>query len=151
MPQKDTALLLAQTARSFISAYNAGKDPERFLIPSFPLFAFVEELPASGFRRCQIGAPEQKGGSFVFPVELACPAESSEEDFVISLQIVFARAAGPLLGMDGLNTDGQEMLPDDYENKVRFPLTPRVFRTGRVELKDGFWEVWDVHWQKLSG
>ncbi len=150
MPQKDTALLLAQTARSFINAYNAGKESGCFLIPSFPLFAFTEKLPTAGFRRCRIGAPERQGKRFVFPVELVCLSESSEKDFVISLQIVFAYAGESSFEMGGLDTGELSTLPCDYMNKDRFPLNPRVFRTGRVEFNAGFWEVWEEHWQKLS-
>lgn len=104
MPQKDTALTLAQAARSFIASCNAalaggrtktgGADPEAgdsvdsradgssaggcaFLIPRFPLFAFADALPDGGFCACRIRAPEREGREFFFPVELE--TRSAEE------------------------------------------------------------------------
>lgn len=104
MPQKDTALTLAQAARSFIASCNAvlasgrqagsvkggssglragdmtaggagSRAGSAFLIPRFPLFAFTDALPDGGFRACRILAPEREGREFFFPVELeACSA-----------------------------------------------------------------------------
>lgn len=139
MPQKDTALDLATAARSFISAYNAAPQSKgQALFPHFPLYAFADELPEGGFSSCTISAPQQDGTNFFFPVRLACGKGGTSFD----LRIVFAQLdrTGPAASQD---------LPQ-FHGSEKFPLHPRVFRTGRVEFKGDSWEVWDERWQKVT-
>ena len=143
MPQKDTALVLARAARSFICSRNAvlsaGGDP--LLFPRFPLYAFADELPEGGYSSCLIDAPVQEGGEFSFPVQLACGTGGQAKTF--NLKIVFAQAEGP-------GVCGAEDAPQDQTGGTVFPLRPRVFRTGRIEFSGDSWEVWDERWQKIS-
>ena len=125
MPQKDTALTLAQAARSFISSCNAalsagqaegascsgravaaagartGADSpagSAFLIPRFPLFAFADALPDGGFRACRILAPEREGCEFFFPVELETRSAEGDGKHTLRLRIVFAELEGGTAG-----------------------------------------------------
>ncbi len=144
MPQKDTALTLAQAARSFIRSCNEALNGKGFLIPRFPLYALADEL-GEGFSSCKIAAPEQDGGLFFFPVTLS----SGESASCQKLRIVFAELEEP-------QEAGRPPLPSlpelpHYEGEERFPLCPRVFRTGRIEFSGGSWEVREERWHKLTG
>ena len=87
----------------------------------------------------------------------------------IRLRIVFAELEGGMAGGtapacgdvagrtvrsagDGTSAERQAALPElpqEYEYRERFPLCPRVFRTGLVEYSGCSWEVWDERWQTL--
>ena len=149
MPQKDTAFLLAQAARSFITASNAARADGRecgILFPRFPLFAFADDLPQSGYTSCRILAPAQEGGRFFFPVELVHGTDCA----IRPLQIVFAQAEERTAATCGGGETGpQPCEQPHFEGEERFPLRLRVFRTGRIEFSGNSWEVWDERWQKL--
>ncbi len=159
MPQKDTALDLAKAAKSFIRAYNSCRQT---VFPRFPLYAFADKLPEGGFSACTIRAPQQEDGSFFFPVEMTYAGGET-----LRLRIEFARLEGSWpdgrttdgrttegSGQDSSRPDGNATAPlqelPQFEGQEKFPIRPRVFRTGRVEFKGSSWEVWEERWHKVS-
>ena len=179
IPQKDTALLLAQAARSFITEYNrrilngGGADAPGatgaasvqgggtryrgtggFLIPRFPLYAMGEGLSSlragdSAVTGCLIAAPQGEEGGFYFPVELTLRTGEESLSEHLRLKIVFATfyASG---GKETGQPPSAQELPDGWEYNEKFPLHPRVFRTGRIEFYENSWEVWEEKWHKLA-
>lgn len=139
LPQKDTLLILAKAARGFITLYNRQNAGNGFIVPVFPLFAYSDTELSGSFTSCTILAPKQADNSFYFPLELK---ESGSENVVV-LKIVFAKAEHATLARAAVAS---------CTTDVRFPVSARVFRIGRITFSDdGYsWQIWDDKWVKTA-
>ena len=164
IPHKDTLFLLAQMQKNIIRAHN-DKQPEDFLFPQYPLFAFHDDAEIAkctkdekgkGLESAGILSPKADGCEMYFPLVLKY-ADGTQDN----LRIIFATSKQPIRlvkarfaqGLDsavfGFHNYKPEIKKAPEFNSDAFPLQLRIFRKARAVLECNSWQIFDEKWVKL--
>ena len=136
IPHKDTQFFLYNVQKEVIVSYNKECNSKaEFLIPRFPLWAFMDELPVSAISSCIVNGISCTDTELFFGIEIIVGSKAS------SLKIIVAT---------GENIDKERIKEIDFKEKDSFPLRQRVFRIGESVIEGNNYSLFHDKWVKIK-
>lgn len=131
---KDTALILANFQKQFISEYNKQKMPSEYMLPKYPLFAFLEEKDSinNKIKNCTILFPQAESKEVFFPFMIEYQDGTKE-----ALKIIFATSKEEIKKTPDIKSDV-------------FPMPIHIFRKADAILENNSWQIFNDKWYKIK-